>query len=331
MVFIITFVHVPPILSTGELMPGIGGLIQGYFHQGIMKSGVPVLSCISGFLLYKSSLDKNLWKLARNKTRSLLIPMLLWNLPVLILIYLLQINGLLTGIKFQAYPLDLMTVLNGVLAINSSPVNGPLFFLRDLYVLALLSPLIGIFLRSAPWLGLLVFFAIGLTNMDGGLVLRNEMLVTFYLGGLAAVRKWDLKRLDHLALPLALLFLAAALIVFLIPELGFWFRILAPLLIWPTAALLVTSSVGEKLVNLSEYSFMLFLSHTLFLGVFSQLYFRILDDPMEHWVMYWFTIPFIVALSAIATYRLAQCWFPNLLAIALGGRTRRSPQQRPTA
>ena len=127
-----------------------------------------------------------------------------------------------------------MTWINGVLSITDYPVNYPMHFLRDLFVMCVFAPWIGKVLRSLPFVGLIVLFVIFVPNLDGQFIRNDTMIISFYAGGMAATLNWDLKRLDRYAsLLICLLILICALGVFLRVGKQPWLPFLAPFVVWP--------------------------------------------------------------------------------------------------
>jgi PAS domain S-box-containing protein len=154
-------------------------------------------------------------------------------------------------------------------------------------------------------------------NLDGPLVLRSNLMISFYIGGLAAVRKWDLKRLDKYAVPLLASLLACSLVIALadIEEID-WLRVLAPFWLWPCFSLLEKTRFADTLVRWSKYSFYLFVTHGPLLFLIWKFYPSVSLPYPVYWVM--------AAFAAIAFAHLTMGPFmlfaPRLAKIALGNR-----------
>lgn len=100
----------------------------------------------------------------RRRVHTLLVPYLLWNTLALLLFYI-KSSDFLGGLSQQSgEEFSFVKYLSGYWAFYFSgdiPVNGPLWFVRDLMVVSLLSPLLYLLLRNR-WVGiisLLVLFA----------------------------------------------------------------------------------------------------------------------------------------------------------------------------
>lgn len=76
MIFGVVVVHTPPTLAVYEMDGTSWAYIISFFQNGIFLAGVPVLTAISGFLLFGSGSDLKYWKLLAKKARTLLVPFL---------------------------------------------------------------------------------------------------------------------------------------------------------------------------------------------------------------------------------------------------------------
>lgn len=316
MIFGIIVLHTPPYVPIAELGNGWFDTVKAYFQLAVFRATVPVLTVISGYLLFGSGLDRFPKKLFGKKALTILLPFLCFNLP---LVPLALAAEMFAGIELSAqlWPIEPMAWMNAAFGLTASPINYPLNFLRDLLVLILLAPLFGWILRRHAWLGLALVAVVFFKNLDGVLVLRDLMAVLFYLGGMAAVRGWNLRLLDRVALPCLLLFLlvCAAVVHFQVTDTTY-LRLVAPFLIWPAASLLVGTGAGRWFVSMSEYSFFMFLAHAPVLLLTWIVYQR--TDSLLPYPLYWVLAPLAVTAFLVATYRLSDGLFPRLFSILVG-------------
>lgn len=316
----IVILHVPPYVPLDQTALDIFSFIKAFFSHGVFRSTVPVLTCISGYLLFSSGLYKEFRTLLKNKTMVLLVPMVIWNLPLVILLYLIQFYEIGSH-QFSAklYPFEWLNWLNGIFGFLAPPVNYPLNFLRDLYILMLLTPIFGFLLRNSPVLGCILVTLVFWNNFDGYLVLRNTMAINFYIGGMAAILKWNLKKLDKYAIWLFIAFMMMCLSI-VIFKLGDrkWFVIFAPFLIWPFSAIIVRMRLGNFFAKLSKYSFFLFLSHGPILLTVSLIYPKFFGNL--HTPAFWLIAPLIVVSISQLLYQMLAKHTPATLSFALGER-----------
>lgn len=319
LIFGVVLLHVPPYVPIAELEPGAFAWIKAFFQSAMFRCSVPVLTVVSGYLLFRAGLDLQYGKLVRKKVGTLLVPFLAFNLPLVALAVLLQARGGL-AISTQLVPFEWGTMLDATLGLTAPPLNYPLNFLRDLFVLALLAPLLGWLIRRAPWLGLVLVLAVALGNLDGLVVLRTEMLVTFYLGGLAAVYRWNLQALDRFALPCLVLFVAAcAFVVEARVANTAWLGMVAPLLVWPATSLLVGTRFGAWLARMSRHSFFLFLTHSVVLMLAWAVYGRL--GQSVPYPLFWVATPILTTALLVSVHALGTRYLTGLFNLLLGARS----------
>jgi len=320
LIFGILILHTPPYVPLAETGPGFFDFIKALFQHAVFRASVPVLTLISGYLLFSSQSDLKFKKLISKKVKTILIPLILFNLPVAIAVYFIQAHQL-TGHTFSLnlYPFNFLTWLNAILGAFASPINFPLNFLRDLFLLSIISPIFGFILRRHAWLGLVIVFFLFRFDFDGQLFLRNTMPILFYVGGMAAIRGWNLRKLDRFApLLLATFILMCILIIVFKIEDRTYLRLVAPFLIWPAASLLDNNWLGEWLAKLSKYSFLTFLAQgPLFLVAF--LIYKNIFSWIPYWI-FWVTTPVIIALFLAQVYNYSVRFFPQAMNIILGNR-----------
>lgn len=124
----------------------------GEFTKGVFPAiAVPLFFFISGYLYFNkldlhgdSSYDFGVWKRkTRGRLKSLLIPYLSWNLLVLLLYFIAQqLTGDSTIMAKDGYKLiadyNLLDYGKAFFAIDSTgmPIDGPLWFIRDLFIVS---------------------------------------------------------------------------------------------------------------------------------------------------------------------------------------------------
>lgn len=318
MIFGVIVLHTPAYVPMSALGDGWFDAIKAYFQLAVFRATVPVLTIISGLLLFGAGLDRLPGKLFTKKARTILLPFLCFNLP---LVPLAMGAEMFAGIELSAqlWPFEPMAWLNAAFGLTASPINYPLNFLRDLMVLILLAPLFGWLLRHHAWPGLVVVSVVFFKNYDGILVLRDLMAVLFYVGGMAAVRGWNLRALDRYALPCLILFLlaCAAMVHFRIANTTY-LRLVAPFLIWPACALLVGTRPGSWMTGMSRYSFFMFLAHSPVLLLTWILYGRF--GGSLPYPVYWVAAPIAVTAVLVLVYRVAGNRMPRLFPLLIGAR-----------
>ncbi len=312
--------HLPPTQTLSELGGSLLDITRAFFTYGAFRATVPVLTVLSGFLLFRSNLQLQLSRLLSKKTSSIFIPMLIWNILVVAALYFLQKYGHSShSFTTELYPFQLDNWINAITGLFSNPANYPLNFLRDLYVISLLSPLYWIILKRAPYIGLICVLFVAYFNLDGYLVLRHDMMVSFYIGGLAAIQNWDLKYLDGYAKWLLAIFIVIclAIIIFDIENI-FLFRWVSPFLVWPSISLISHTKFGEFLYQNSKNSFFTFLAHGPIVFILWIIFKKI---PIEMpYFIYWLIAPILTVYISMFLNGQFRKRLPRTALVALGGR-----------
>lgn len=196
MILLVTFAH-----SYGGVKEGFSLLssewntyefLKLFVSQTLVKVAVPVFFIMSGYLFFsnveKWSLDVYKAKMLR-RMKTLLIPYLLWNL--------------LMAIKLKAFSWSIFWVFwypagkqidwFGQEQLMTAPANMPLWFLRDLIIVSLLTPIIYILVHKfGCWLmaALTVFYLSGVFAFIPGL--SAYAVYFFTLGAFFSIHKMDL-------------------------------------------------------------------------------------------------------------------------------------------
>ncbi len=328
----IIFVHVPYDPATSPYLGQFGGLdwLRVFLADSLFRIGVPCLSAISGFLLFHRGWQAfDYRKTLRTKASTILVPFLLWNTAFLVLVYAAQSRGIGFGYLpdvVNATPRDWM---NLALAIETWPINIPLYFLRDLLLCLLLSPLIALAIRHYPRTVLALMLAYAVLPLPNGIFLKKSILFGFSFGVAMALHRVDIKRLDRFAAPVvaAVLAMAVALSLALYafgPEFPAWLDMLRSLAAiagifgaWALSALLIRTNAGQALSRMGGLSFWIFCGHYPLLILFWMVWnrFGIADYPL-----FYAASPILALAILVATHSAARRFLPSLHAILTGRR-----------
>ncbi len=229
-VLLLTFTHTRHNYSEG---------LTYFILEEIPKYGTLILSLISGYLYYSiSRINKNLFQ---KKIRSLAIPFFIANISVLILVllayYLFNIDFL------NRLGFDINLFIEGILSLNSPPINSPTFFVRDIFIIFVLIEVV--INRKFNFLLLLIPLMI-----YGKLILRYEILFLFIIGVLIA------KYLNNKN-KISIIF--SGLIIFLVL---FYFEIIALKYLISILIFIAIVDFDLKFINVGGYTYLLHLYHS---------------------------------------------------------------------
>ncbi|TVZ39691.1 acyltransferase-like protein [Alteromonadaceae bacterium 2753L.S.0a.02] len=226
------------------------------------RSSVPLLTVISGFLIIHYLVKYDWQQIARKRFKSLILPMISWNL-------LCATVAIAIGMTVPNHP-------NTILALTDHSFVIPLTFLRDLFVLSALSPLLYFALKHVPLLTLAVIAGFCSFFDLHPILLREQMLIFFAAGMYAGMYQISLGRVT---LPLVtILFVILAVV-----ELNLFFdfsnfslfktEIYENLIKRPICALFVIllmlhlvrshKQTTQSLLKIEPFIFIVFLAHPL--------------------------------------------------------------------
>ena len=172
----------------------VNGFVAFFFF-----SAVPLLSAISGWLFFGFEEGDARTAIAarlRKRAGSLLAPLVAWNLLSVLLVVALwraaPTSGLAGQFNFDPATAGLWGTVDAVLGITRLPVAFQFWFVRDLFLSVLATPLLWPLLRRAPFAGAALLGAAWLAEFNfWGVFVRTDVLFFFYLGALLRTRGFD--------------------------------------------------------------------------------------------------------------------------------------------
>lgn len=305
-----------------------------YLKAGLAKSGVPLLSLISGYLAVVSLERYGYGRLLWRKARRLVWP-LFWSnmLFIILVIYPGQSQDPSVRPDLQIYPFNLLGWFQATFAFYRLPANEPLYFLKDLYTCFLLLPLLlaasrvkylnvavivwmaykCIYLKSAFFFEVfplwflrfdIVFaFYVGLllNYWQKDLVIKsrnlNLALVVLFLvsGGLASAAYVLLARPDHLEFFLWLDFIVKVCSV------AGCVGIMSLLVAYP-------GRLSRSLAWLSPFAYTLFLTHVFTFYFFTRGYLYFFPIPEFFSISGWLYIVTMLLTAVAVSMALKMAW-----------------------
>ena len=290
----IVFVHVPHDQATSPYL-GPNGLFDWFrvfLVDSLFRIGVPALSAISGYLLFQRGWEKfDYGKTLRSKARTVALPFLLWNFAVLAGVLIIQRIGMGIGYFPDVWGATPRELLSHAFATEGLPIDIPLYFLRDLIVCILLSPILAFLVRRFPAPTLCVLFLLAiLPGLTLFIVLKKTILFSFTLGIFRALNRVDLKALDRFAgIGTAAMFAAAVALsiaqYYTGPDFPWSVDLARNALsmagafgFWLLSAMVIRSAIGRRLANTGSLSFWIFCAHYPLLVGMWMVWNRVMGD-----------------------------------------------------
>ncbi|SDE28279.1 acyltransferase family protein [Belnapia rosea] len=313
-------------------------------------SAVPLLSTISGWLFFRFNEDHP-WPALRGRmrarVRSLYAPLVVWNAIFLLALLALRAAGegasLLRQLNIDFDHAGAMAYANAVLGLTGHPVAFQFWFVRDLFLTALLSPLLWLSLRHAPWLGALVLG--GAWTIDWNLVVffRADVPFFFYLGALARLRGYlpmpgrrATSALVALYVALVLLRASAPLLVDVDAPGAEWLLDLATramrpvgvLACWGVCLRIAAAPWSGAVARHGNFAFFLHATHFPLIAAVKLILWHVLPAETDAWLLAHYAAS--VAVTVLISFGVARsiaAASPRLYTFLAGGRDIRAPSR----
>lgn len=298
------------------------------------RSAVPLLGLISGWLVAGSQRTRDWQQHISRKARTILLPMVLWNILAVVLVsgtaYLFQLPA--------PVPQSLRWLAEEVLILTRPPdINVQMPFLRDLFLCMVLAPVLVRLPSRALAAVAVAAGACHVIGMGPPVILRPTILM-FFVIGLIARRVSLAERVAAWPGLAALLPFAALMPLHLYTSLGdarpfdeastaaidLFTRIAASIAVWWLAWRLVPTRVAPTLLRIEPYMFFYFCSHLvlIWLGgpLLGQLFGK-LGSPL--YPLYLLAQPFLILACVILAAETLLRTAPALAELLSGGRLKR--------
>ena len=319
--------------------------LNHFIDAFLRDQSVPVYYFISGYVFFlgiemtRSTYVRKL----KNRVRSLFIPYMVWNtLSLLLLISTLLSSFSQYTLYSSSLHISLPNILScywsyrgdlaGITLNTYHPVNGPLWFVRNLMVLVLCTPLLYVLVKK---LKLMIVFLFGVIWFLSGLSEADHYnlsvsLFFFAWGAYMSIFKKDMltifgryfKSSVFLYLGCGFLYMAAChYFPSAMPFIKQLNIVMGLLFAYNVSAWLLRKKICRVSPFLASASFFIYVSHALIVGKILKLVFVTIRPASEVGLFctYFFTIGFSVALL-LGTFYLLRRYTPRLLKVIAGQR-----------
>lgn len=317
--------------------------INAFFHMAFMAS-VPLLSVISGYLFFRKP-DLDFRRQLGRRVFTVALPTWLWSALWLALGWTLFTAGLNQGAwAWTNYGFEnpgFGTVVNGVFGATTSPWAFQFWFVRDLILTLLLSPLIWFALRLLGGWVILAALPVWFLLPDPPVFFSGNVPLFFTVGawlarpggiGLHAA----LQAVSRAFWLLAPLFTAALLLRIMAHELpplretlgGYQFLCLLRILgVLSFIGLLLRLVEGQGalaglLLRYSGYSFFLFAAHFPVIELYQVAVLQVPGHASTPGLLLsWALLPLLTIVSVVWVARVLERHAPRVFAVLNGGRS----------
>ncbi|MFZ5663271.1 MAG: acyltransferase family protein [Pseudomonadota bacterium] len=312
-------------------------------------SSVPLLSMVSGWLFFAfepTDAQGALQKRIVRRVGTVYLPMVAWNALYLVLLLALFAwrpgAPLLGTLNVDFARAGAWDYVNALFGLTAHPIGFQFWFVRDLFVTALVSPLLWLALRHAPWLGLGVLGVAWLVGSNLGVFFRADVVLFFYIGGLLRTRGARLEIGPRATLVLLAVYVALVALRTLAPLFLEWegsqrplavvlltrlLRLAGALACWGLFVQLAATDIGARLARYAGLAFFVHAAHFPLIEAVKFALWPYLPAHGDAWLIahYLASVLATVAITVGAGIALARAW-PSAFALMNGGREAIGPK-----
>ena len=317
-------------------------------YELVLSLAVPTFFVISGFLFFakspKLSLTIYLQKL-KSRFWTLLVPYVFWNFAVIACYFIAQnfITGFVSGnnkliadytISDWLWAFWDTGMMNGNAyydgARNAFPICYQFWFIRDLMVTIILSPIIYLVLRYAKLIGLIILGGCYIIKVQLPIVGINCLSIFFFaLGAYFALYKSNfVEILRKYFTKIVFAYLAIAIIQYILKDNNYYVYIHNFFIIIGVAVVIASVSylLGKNCIGMipsyiSDSNFFIYGYHGITIFFIIKCLAKIFHPNSDiAFVSLYIGSPFIVVVIGIALYNLIKKILPKFTSIITGGR-----------
>ncbi|MBF0648771.1 MULTISPECIES: acyltransferase family protein [Dysgonomonas] len=300
------------------------------------KNSSPFVFFTSGFLFFYK-INKN-WNLhiyvdkLKKRSKTLLIPYIFWNALVLLLYFIAQntpqLSSFFSGNNLLIKDYTIIDFFKAFWSMDNSPTKAPFlftfWFIRDLIVIVILSPLVYLLVKYLKIYGILLLCIIWFFKFYSIVGLNSACLFFFSFGAYFSINNLNfLKVFNRFYYPTAILYSILAMLDLitkntLIHNAGI---LVGLILLFNIVAFGIKNNKLHISVFLSSASFFLFAFHEPWLDFLRRFLFVYIKPASELEFLFIYFIPtlFIIALSLLVYFLLKKI-IPRFTNIITGGR-----------
>jgi len=310
-----------------------------YFISVILAAvAVPLFFFISGFLFFFKINSFNLDVYAnkiKKRFHSLVIPYIFWNVLTLFVLFIAHtippINSLFSGEKLSIidYSLsDFFKAFWGGADGVGFPILITFWFIRDLIIIVLFSPLVYFSIRYLQFFPVLLLFFVWFLRMDTTIGFSSVCWFFFSAGAYFSINKLNLVSCFHKISLVTFVFYPIIVVLDLLTkEFNFNIYIHKIGIILGILFLFnfISKNLSEGKLNTSQFlsnaSFFVFAIHEPWLTFIRKILFKILNPNSElSYIFAYFIPPLTIIIIALLMYYILERIIPQFLKIITGGR-----------
>lgn len=317
--------------------------VSYFFSQIISKIAVPLFFFISGFLFfYKTPIfNSNIYlKKIKKRIHTIVIPYLIWNLLVILyrLCSQLIVPELLSS---NNKPICDFSISDWIFCFwntypiyheSNMPINIPLWFLRDLIVVIIFSPLLYLTIKKLSKTIVVILGLLWISNTWFNITVGINAFFFFTFGAYFSIKQ---KNFINLMKPYSKLCTSLYLIIIIIEllnnqfsfikdyieylhKLGIFLGIISVITV---SAYFIQKGKWKTNPFLAKSTFFLYAYHAIPLGIIIKLSLMYLKPYTEFSLLItYFGSTLVITLIGLLIYHLIKTYLPQITAFITGGR-----------
>lgn len=310
------------------------GLFKYFLFDCVSSIAVPLFFFISGFLFfYKTSFSLDVYKKKlKRRFFSLVIPYLFWNLAFMLLTFIVQCFFPSLNNRKLICDYSMMDYLNSLWNYSGlgygCPILAPTWFLRDLIVMVVFTPVIYFFIKYSRGYVVLLLAICYLFSIKINIVGFPRSWLFFCLGAFFSIFNYNFVTiLKRYKIAMEIIGIVFLFVMLLLHAMNFSSLPVYNLYILYTIFVIITivaQHIGNnnqcKCSFLMESSFFLYLVHGFYISPLSKLYCSIVPMNTFSNIVGYFVVAFVACTIGICAYSLLRRRFPQFTSIIVGGR-----------
>lgn len=291
----------------------VWNFLDATLYETLARASVPILSVVSGYLMYGVYLRKPYKTLVSSRTKALLLPMVFWNIFTLIVFYF---------VFKESLNLSFFQILDKVFALTEVSTVIALSYLRDLFVLSLITPILVYLIKHYRAVTMAVVLFLYVTDTSIYIVLRTQILFFYFVGIVVATSNLDIKAVGSVRFGVYILLLLVFVVEFFAnyyPDEMFFteYQVFDNIVKRPVVTLCLWFFVldiklrSRRFISICRYIspciFTFFLMHIFLFRLLNIIFqkFGVLDLESNA-MLVWFFMPFMGLLISIVIFNMAR-------------------------
>lgn len=320
-------------IRESSLIKELNVFFQNFVSGALSRVAIPIFFVISGFFLFKKFSYKSYFEILKKRFFTLFIPYLFWSALVVLIFYTLQ-SFAFSKVFFTRILISDLNYYELFRMIFLEPKNYPLWFLRDLIMLVVFSPVIFYLLKKYKYIYLIILVILWLffypkVNTSFSMY-KPDVLLFFSIGAYLALFKEEALNFQISNTQLFFLFLSyltlllwiTALvlqegILFLIPILLLKLSIIIGIL---TLWFFLDYIKLTKIYFITNFTFIIYVFHEPLLTIYKKIFFSIFGNNSLVSLLAYIFVPVLTILTVTLFGYILKKYFFKISKVILGNR-----------